>query len=139
VLPQALACFGEQDAFGLGGRASERSAAEKLDQLGSLPAAEPGERLCLRDPAVGKGTIGLDRTDSRDRQQQLAGLRRLRASWRVGEHLRHRDSAGGELSLQPRPCQPNLVRFRERAAPLLERARWRCRPGALNRYRPAIL
>ena len=117
----------------------ERSAAEKLDQRGSLPAAEAGDRLCLGDPAVSKRTIGLRRTDPGYGQQQLAHLRHLHACWRLAKHLRQRNPAGGKVSLQPRPRQTNLVRSCERPQPLLRRA---CRDGrlaALNPHCAAIL
>ena len=121
------------------GASEQRSAAEQLDQLGSLPAAEAGDRLCVGDPAVGKGPIGLRRSDPGYGQQQLACLRRLRACRRLAEHLRQRDPASGEVSLQLRPCQANLVRSCERPQPLLRRACPDCRLAALDQHCAAIL
>ena len=93
----------------------ERSAAEHLDQFSPLTVAEAADRLSVGDPAVGEHTIGPGRTDPGYDQEQLTYLRRLRAGWRVGDHLGKLDPAGGDLSLQLRTCDANLVRLRERA------------------------
>jgi hypothetical protein len=121
-----------RSAFGAGA-IQQRSAAEQRDQFGPLTVAQAADRLGVGDPAAGEHAIGPGGTDPRYDQQLLAHLRRLRAARRVGEHPCKRDPAGGDLSLQLRTCETNLVRPRERAQPLLGRPSrgWR---AAHNRH-----
>lgn len=49
---------------------------EAADQFAALPVGQTAERLGVGDPAVGEEAVGFDRADLRDRQEDVALLRR---------------------------------------------------------------
>jgi hypothetical protein len=101
--------------------------AENLDQFGPLTVAEAGDRLLRRRSGSGRARWTLAGPIFGTGGEQLVQLRRLRARWRVSEHLRKLDRASGEFSFQLCLGEKPFVDLLERGQPLLGE-----RPGAVG-------
>ncbi len=95
--------------------------AEESDQLVALAFGQAADGLRRRDPTVGERASRPDRTNLRQRKEEVVHLRRLCALRRPGNDFLDPHPPRGKLPLQLRSADADLIRLPQGAHALVER------------------